>query len=229
MRPARAALVQELLPVFSIDIVEEANGAVRQLDLAQIFGDEVKEIWLEVGFGSGENLVACAKHNPQVGIIGCDPFFEGVGKLISRINTTKLENIRIYPGDARDLLRALPPSCLSKLFALFPDPWPKKRHHKRRLFQTSFLGSIAGSLQDDGEVIFSTDHAEYARWVLGLFLESPYFAWEVRSADDWLQHPKDVASTRYELKALRAGRRSLFLRFRRKGSVLSTGGESCLG
>ena len=95
MRPARAALVQDLLPVFSIDIVEEANGAARQLNLAQIFGDEVKEIWLEVGFGSGENLVACAKHNPQVGIIGCDPFLEGVGKLISRINIAKLENIRI--------------------------------------------------------------------------------------------------------------------------------------
>ncbi|MBT06235.1 MAG: tRNA (guanosine(46)-N7)-methyltransferase TrmB [Rhodospirillaceae bacterium] len=229
MRHGRAALVHDLLPVFCIDLVEEADGTVRQLNLAQMFGDEVKEIWLEVGFGSGENLVACAKHNPQVGIIGCDPFFEGVGKLISQIDTEKLENIRIYPGDARALLRALPPSCLSKLFALFPDPWPKRRHHKRRLFQTSFLDSVAGSLQDDGEVVFSTDHAEYARWVLGLFLESPYFAWEVRSADDWLQHPIGVVSTRYELKALREGRRSLFLRFRRKGFALSSGGKSCLG
>jgi len=222
MRHGREALVQELLPVFSVDIVREANGRVRQLDLPSIFGDGVKEIWLEVGFGSGENLVECAKHNPQVGIIGCDPFFEGVGKLISRINTAKLDNIRIYPGDVRDLLPALPPSCLSKLFVLFPDPWPKKRHHKRRLFQASFLDSIAGCLRDEGEVIFSTDHSEYARWVLGLLLESPYFVWEAGCAEDWLRHPEDVATTRYEYKALQSGRQSLFLRFRRTGVVFSS-------
>mgnify|MGYP001289891837 CR=1 FL=1 len=221
MRHGRATLVQDLLPVFGIDIVKDTNGKVQQLDLSRIFGDGVREFWLEVGFGNGENLVECAKHNPQVGIIGCDPFFEGVGKLISRMNIAKVDNIRIFPGDVRDLLPALPSSCLSKFFALFPDPWPKKRHHKRRLFQKSFLGSIAESLRDDGQVIFSSDHAEYARWVLGLFLESPYFVWEAESAEDWLCHPKDVVATRYEHKARRLGRRSLFLRFQRTGAVFS--------
>ena len=219
MRQGRAALVQHLLPSFGIDIVEEADGRVRPLDLPRIFGDGIKEVWLEVGFGSGENLAECAKHNPRVGMIGCDPFFEGVGKLISRINTAKLNNIRIYPGDVRDLFPALPPSCLAKLFVLFPDPWPKKRHHKRRLIQASFLGFIAETLQNGGEVIFSTDHAEYARWVLGLFLESQYFTWEAESAEDWLCHPENVVTTRYEHKALRSGRSSLFLKFRRTGVV----------
>ncbi|MEE2694270.1 MAG: tRNA (guanosine(46)-N7)-methyltransferase TrmB [Pseudomonadota bacterium] len=229
MRHGRAALVRDLLPILAIEVVEEISGGILPLDLPQIFGDGAKEVWLEVGFGSGENLVECAKRNPQVGIIGCDPFVEGVGKLISRINAANVDNIRIYPGDVRDLLPVLPSSCLAKVFALFPDPWPKKRHRKRRLFQRSFVGLIAEPLRDDGEVIFSTDHDEYARWVLGLFLESPYFVWEAESAEDWLRRPEDLVITRYEHKALRSGRGSLFLRFRRTGVVSSLGVESCPG
>ena len=217
MRRGRAALVKSLLPAFGIEIVRDSDSSAQMLNLAEIFGCNVEAIWLEVGFGSGENLVECAKNNPQVGIIGCDPFFEGIGKLLSRISSEKLENIRIFPGDVRDLLPALPVPCLEKIFVLFPDPWPKKRHHKRRLFQTGFLELLASATMPNAEVFFSTDHEEYARWVLALFLQSPLFTRDSKAGENWCCRPPNIVSTRYENKALRAGRRSMFLKFRRNG------------
>ena len=217
MRRGRTALVESLLPAFGIEIARDLDSSAQMLNLREIFDCDVRPIWLEIGFGSGENLVECAKKNPQVGVIGCDPFFEGVGKLLSRISAEKLENIRIFPDDVRDLLPALPVSCLEKIFVLFPDPWPKKRHHKRRLFQTGFLELLAGATMPNAEVFFSTDHDEYARWVLALFIHSPFFSWEPKAARDWRCRPPNIVSTRYETKALRAGRRSMFLKFRRNG------------
>ena len=217
MRRGRTALVESLLPAIGIKIIRDLDSSVQMLNLPGIFDCNIGAIWLEVGFGSGENLVECAKKNPQVGIIGCDPFFEGVGKLLSQISAEKLENIRIFPDDVRDLLPALPVSCLEKIFVLFPDPWPKKRHHKRRLFQTGFLELLAGATMPNAEVFFSTDHDEYARWVLALFLHSPFFTWESKVGEDWRCRFPNIVSTRYENKALRAGRHSMFLKFRRNG------------
>jgi len=217
MRRGRIALVESLLPAFQIEIVRDSGGSAQMLNLPEIFGGNIGEIWLEVGFGGGENLVECAKNNPQVGVIGCDPFFEGVGKLLSRISVEKLENIRIFPGDVRDLLPVLPAPCLEKIFVLFPDPWPKKRHHKRRLFQAGFLELLANAAMSNAEVFFATDNDEYAYWVLALFQRSPFFSSESRAGEDWLCRPPNIVSTRYENKALRAGRRSMFLKFRRNG------------
>jgi tRNA (guanine-N7-)-methyltransferase len=215
MRTGRMALVESLLPAYVIEVARDPDSSVQMLNLPEIFDCDVEAIWLEIGFGNGENIVECATKNPQVGIIGCDPFFEGVGKLLSRISAAKLENIRIFPGDVRDLLPALPVPCLAKILVLFPDPWPKKRHHKRRLFQTGFVELLANATIPSAEVVFSTDHGEYARWVLALFLHSSFFTWESKTAEDWRCRPPNIVCTRYENKALRVGRRSMFLKFYR--------------
>ena len=174
---------------------------------------------MEIGFGGGENVSESAIRNPRTGIIGSDPFLAGVGKLLSRISVARIDNIRIFPGDVRDLLPALPQACISKLFVLFPDPWPKKRHRKRRLFQRSFIHSLARISTPNGEVIVATDNDAYKRWVLELFLESPFFSWEAKKAEDWRCRPADVVCTRYENKARREGRHSTFLKFRRNDVI----------
>ena len=215
MRPGRAALFDRLLPPITIKLERDNAGTVKLLDLTKIFGKDVQEIWLEVGVGGGEHLMDCARKNPEVGVIGCEPFLEGVGKLLSRINTHQPQNIRIFPGDVRVLLSALPPACLAKVFVLFPDPWPKKRHHKRRLFQQSFIEILADSMASDAHVIVSTDHVEYARWILNLILQTMSFSWQPKTAKDWRCRPLGTLATRYEAKAQTEGRRIIYLKFRR--------------
>jgi tRNA (guanine-N7-)-methyltransferase len=168
---------------------------------------------LEVGFGGGEHLAAQAKLNPHLGFIGCEPFENGVAKLLGQVRAHGLSNVRVHPDDARDILGRLPDQCLSVIFVLFPDPWPKARHHKRRFIQPATLDQIARVLKPGGELRVATDHPDYAQWALMHLIRDERFAWSAKSAADWRVRPPDWVITRYEQKALAAGRACVYLRF----------------
>ena len=154
--------------------------------------------------------------HPHVDLIGCEPFVEGVVKVLSAIEEHALGNIRVHDSDAREVLRALPPACLDRAFVLFPDPWPKKRHVKRRLVNVETLGLLARALRPGGELRLGTDIGDYARTMLIALAAVPELHWTAQSPDDWRRRPADWPQTRYEAKALREGRRCAFLRMVRR-------------
>lgn len=204
MRAGRSVLIDTLLPKVAIEIAKAPDGAVQTLDFANLFNCSVDQVWLEIGFGGGENVVECAIRNPRVGIIGSDPFFEGVGKLLSRISVAGIDNIRIYPGDVRDLLPTLPPACLSKFFILFPDPWPKKRHHKRRIFSAKFVHDLAFCLKPSGKLYVSTDCRNYAQIILDLIAQEPF----LKTLDRTNQNASQLcrkSETKYETRGISLG------------------------
>ena len=164
--------------------------------------DGVDDVWLEIGFGAGEHLLALARAHPHVGLIGAEPYEAGVAKLLSRVANDPPANIRIHEGDARQIIEALPDACLGKVFILFPDPWPKTRHHKRRFIQTEMLDRLARVMKPGAELRFASDDAGYAEWTLERVLAHPAFAWTARGPSDWKMRPSDWPQTRYEAKAL---------------------------
>lgn len=206
LRPGRERLMAELLP----------NIAVKSgVPLTDQFPSSIRELWLEIGFGGGEHLAAQAEGNPDVGIVGCEPFVNGVAKLLTQIDALGLDNVRIYADDARDIFPDIPDGMLDKVFLLFPDPWPKAKHHKRRLVQAPFLDDMARLLKDGGEFRFASDHMGYVRWVLKRLIDHPDFEWMAESPADWRDPPDGWTRTRYQQKAL-AGDVIVYLRFRRK-------------
>ena len=216
LRPGRRGLLETLLPAVELRL-PEGGGAI---DPAQPFAlqpGEARpdEIWLEIGFGAGEHLAWQAAAHPGVGIIGCEPYRSGVAALLSRIEAEGLRNVRILPDDARPLLWRLVPASLGRVFILFPDPWPKARHHRRRIVSRPVLDRLAAAMRDGAELRLATDDVDYLRWMLALAAGHPAFEWQVRGPDDWRTRPPDWPPTRYEEKALREGRRPAFLRFRR--------------
>ncbi len=215
LRGRQQRLIDELLPTLAIELPEQ--GA---LDLKALF-PHTDEIWLEVGFGAGEHLVWQARQNPGVGFIGCEPFINGLAKLLAKIEDARIENnaftnIRIFPGDARMLLERLPDASLGRAFLLFPDPWPKTRHHKRRFVQTQVLDELARVLRDGAEFRVASDISGYVAWVLERVMPHLAFEWTAEGASDWRQRGPDWPPTRYEAKAIKAGRRPAYLKFRRK-------------
>ena len=184
------------------------------MDPAALFGDR-RPVWLEIGFGDGAHLAAQAAAHPEIGFIGVEPFVNGVAALLARIDREGLANIRIFTDDARLLLGALPDASVARLFVLFPDPWPKRRHHKRRLVNRATVAEFARILAPGGELRLATDDAGYARWMLEALLAEPRLDWLAERAADWRERPADQPPTRYEAKALAAGRRPVHLRFRR--------------
>ncbi len=183
---------------------------------AALFPAAVSEIWLEIGFGAGDHLAWQALRNSEVGLLGCEPFVEGVANLLSRIERDALRNIRILDDDARLLLDALAPASLDRVFILFPDPWPKTRHHKRRIVTTETLDCLARAMRPGAELRLATDHADYAAWMLAHATDHPDFAWTARRPADWRVRPADWPGTRYEAKADLQGRRSCYFSFRRR-------------
>lgn len=171
------------------------------------------ETWLEIGFGGGEHLLWQARANPGVGLIGCEPFEDGVVKVLSAIEDEALRNVRIHMDDARDLLRALPPGALSRAFILFPDPWPKRKHQKRRLVSAATLNLLAQAMKPDAELRIATDIGDYARSALEAIYEEGSFAWRARRPCDWRARPCDWPETRYEAKAASAGRKRYYFSF----------------
>jgi tRNA (guanine-N7-)-methyltransferase len=175
-------------------------------------------LWLEIGFGGAEHLIWQAERNPHATIIGCEPFEEGVVKALAAIQEKRLTNVRIHPDDAREVLRALPAASLGRVFILFPDPWPKRKHVKRRLVSRSLLDQLARVMAPGAELRIATDIGDYVRTILIALADHPAFVWQAAAPDDWRARPADWPQTRYEQKALREGRRGYFLRFVRRGA-----------
>jgi tRNA (guanine-N7-)-methyltransferase len=203
-------LLAELLPKVAVDLSEPPPP-----DLRALFAPGTSAVWLEIGFGGAEHLVWQAQQNPNVGLIGCEPFEEGVVKALSAIDAGGLGNIRLLADDVRPLLRWLPEGSVSRVFMLFPDPWPKKRHLKRRLFSPDLLLLLARVLAPGGELRLATDIGDYARTALLAVQKVPQFRWTAEGPADWRVRPADWPATRYEAKAGREGRRCYFFRFLR--------------
>jgi len=178
----------------------------------------VDQVWLEVGFGGGEHLLWQAATHPNVGVIGAEPYVSGIAKLLSKLALTESatrRNIRLYMEDARDVIEALPDASLSRVFVLFPDPWPKTRHHKRRFIQMEMLDELARVMKKGAEFRFATDESGYLVWALERLMAHPAFIWNARSSSDWRERPPDWPQTRYEAKAVRDGRTCGYLTFAR--------------
>jgi len=210
LRPRQVALLETLLPKLALDLAAAAPS-----DLRSLFGD-VDEVRLESGFGGGEHLIAEAERHPRTGFIGIEPFVNGMAKALAAIEQRKLGNIRLHHGDATDLLSWLPQSSLAVIDLLYPDPWPKRRHWKRRFVQDDSVAAIARLLRRGGEFRFATDIADYAAWTLARLARSPDLTWTAERADDWRQPWPGFTSTRYEAKAKREGRAPCYLTFRRR-------------
>jgi tRNA (guanine-N7-)-methyltransferase len=209
--PRQAALFDQLLPDVVLNLADPAPAA-----LDQLFAVPVREVWLEIGFGGGEHMLWQAAHNPDVGLIGCEPFQDGVTKVLRGIEEGKIANLRLHADDARAVLRWLPEVSLARAFILFPDPWPKKRHQKRRLVSAGLLRELARVMPAGAELRLATDIGDYARWMLLALLEEGSFAWQPEGPSDWRQRPADWPATRYEQKALKEGRRCIYLSLRRR-------------
>ena len=207
LTPARARLIDDSLP----KIMPTLPEAQKKLDPRSLFPSSIKEIWLEIGFGNGEHLIAQAKANPDIGIIGCEPFMNGVSTCLAEIETHKIENIRIWPDDARLLLDALHPNGLNRVFILHPDPWPKKRHKKRRLVQTELLNTLSSLMKPNAELRMASDAPNLVEWMLEKAFHHPNLEWMAKSADDWRKRPSDWPQTKYERKGLKSGRPPVYM------------------
>jgi tRNA (guanine-N7-)-methyltransferase len=214
LRAGRSDLVATTLPRLAIP---PAGGAI---DLVSLFARPLREIWLEIGFGGGEHLAHQAEAHRDVGFIGAEPYINGIAGLLARIEDRKLDNVRLWPGDIRELLPRLPAGALVRAFILYPDPWPKARHHKRRLVAEPLLSELARVLAPGAELRLATDIPDYAAWMLERLTVHPAFAWQARRAADWQLRPDDQPETRYEAKAKAAGRVPAYLRFTRRNNVL---------
>ena len=213
MRQARQHLVDTLLPTIEITI----PAGEPSLDLEQLFVENMREVWLEIGFGSGEHLAQQAIENPSVGIIGCEPYINGVARLLADIDKHDLTNVKIFRDDARILLRALPGASIARTFILFPDPWPKMRHHKRRIIGPSTIPSLCRLMPPGTELRIATDDPSYKEWILQHMLACEEFEWRARHPVDWRERPVDWPETRYEMKANAAGRQCSYFMFDRRG------------
>jgi tRNA (guanine-N7-)-methyltransferase len=178
------------------------------------FPNGVHEIWLEVGFGAGEHLVWQAAQHPDIGLIGAEPYEMGVAKLLTKLAAAPLPNVRIHEGDGRDIIEALPDASLGRFFLLFPDPWPKTRHHKRRFLQMEMLDALARVLKPGAELRFATDDKSYLPYALERLMAHPAFDWLAQGISDWKSRPADWPPTRYETKAIKGP--PTFLRFARR-------------
>ncbi|MGD0142088.1 MAG: tRNA (guanine(46)-N(7))-methyltransferase TrmB [Rhizomicrobium sp.] len=195
-------LLEILLPQLRLTL---QSGADPRSYFSSLDTAATSDVWLEVGFGAGEHLLWQAEHHPNVGMIGAEPYISGIAKLLSKISLSiggSGRNIRIHDGDARDILEALPDASLGRVFILFPDPWPKVRHHKRRFIQTNTLDMLARVMKPGGELRFASDDADYAAWTLERVIAHPAFEWSAICAQDWKLRPPDWPETRYETKAL---------------------------
>ncbi len=213
LRPNQKDYLESDLDALSPGAVSwEVNPDRAPLDLNAVFGG--KPLWVEIGFGGGEHLVHQAKTYPEVGIIGCEPFINGVAMLLGKIRESGVSNLRVHPGDARDLFDVLPAGSVEKAFLLYPDPWPKKRHHRRRFVTQEHLEPLFHVLKPGAEFRVATDIPDYVRQTL---IEAPKagFEWLAEGPGDW-RHPwGDWHSTRYEMKALREGRMPHYMTFRK--------------
>ena len=213
LRPSQKDYLDSDLDALSPGPVSwEENPDRTNLDLNTVF--EGKPVWLEIGFGGGEHLVHQALQNPDVGIIGCEPFINGVAMLLGKLRDAKVSNLKVFPGDVRDMFDVLPDGSIEKAFLLYPDPWPKKRHHRRRFVTPEHLDPLFSALAPGAELRVATDIPDYVRQTM---IEVPKagFEWIAERPSDWRVPWDDWLSTRYEQKALREGRTPYYMTFRK--------------
>jgi tRNA (guanine-N7-)-methyltransferase len=208
LRKGRAHLMQDVLPSLSLGLAHPAPS-----DLKSLFVPPTSSVRLEIGFGGGKNLLHEARANPGIGHIGCDVYLNGVAKLVASIAEENLMNVRVHHGDAQPLLDWLPEGGLERLDILYPDPWPKRRHWKRRFISDDRVKRIARAVTKGGTVRFASDIPHYAEWALIRFLRSGAFRWMAETADDWRRPWPGFPGTRYEAKAMREGRKPAYLTF----------------
>ena len=219
LKNSQKAYLAEDLEALSLGSVSwETNPERKPLNLDLLFGD--KPVWLEIGFGGGEHLVNQAFNNPDVGIIGAEPYVNGVAMLLGKIRRTGVDNLSVHPGDVRDLLDVLPDASIDRTFLLYPDPWPKARHHRRRFVTPEHLGPLARVMKPNAVFRVATDIPDYVRQTLEE-LPGQGFSWAAEGPDDWRVPWDDWLSTRYEQKALREGRTPYYLTFIRDISSLN--------
>ena len=212
LRSHQADLIEHLLPRLSLDIASPSPP-----DLADLFDAPVDDIRLEIGFGGGEHLIAEALAFPKIGFIGCEPYVNGMAKILAQIEAHTIGNIRLFAGDAAELLAWAPPRSLARIDLIHPDPWPKRRHWKRRFVQDATVAAMARVLKVDGEFRFVSDIADYCAWTLAHLSGSRDFVWTAERASDWRLPWADYTMTRYGRKAEREGRHAAYLRFRKIG------------
>jgi tRNA (guanine-N7-)-methyltransferase len=210
LRPNQERLFAALLPRLALDLSQPAPA-----ELKELFPVPVKTVDLEIGFGGGESMIARARERPDFGFIGVEPFVNGMAKALAAIESAGLRNVRLHFDDAAGLIAWLPEASLARIDLIHPDPWPKRRHWKRRFVQDETVAQLGRILRQGGEFRFVTDIADYAAWTLQRFLRSPNFEWTADRADDWRMPWRDFTGTRYHAKAARAERPSCFLIFRR--------------
>jgi len=210
LKPRQARLMETLLA--KITLPDPAAGSI---DPRLLF-PQAEEIGLEIGFGGGEHLAWQAARNRCAAYIGAEPYLNGVAKLLVLVDDEKLDNVRVHAGDARPLMQALPDASLDRLFVIHPDPWPKKRHFKRRMISPWFFGEAARLVKSGGELRVASDIEDYVRWTLMHAQNAADFEWTATRAADWRRRPDDWPQTRYEAKAVREGRAPAYLIFRRR-------------
>ena len=199
-------LLNELLPKLELDLSKAPEAQ---------FAKPTGPRWIEIGFGGGEHLAWQAGQNPEISFIGCEPFINGVGKALILIDDDNLKNIKLHANDARDVLDWLEPGSIDRAFVLYPDPWPKKRHHKRRFLGVENFNRLARVLKPGAELRIATDIADYARHILAAYQACGEFTWTAKRPDDWRVPPEDWPTTRYEQKAIREGRKCNYFIFER--------------
>jgi tRNA (guanine-N7-)-methyltransferase len=219
LRPGRQRLMDELLPRLAIPAPAEGR-----IDPFALFPSRPRALWLEIGFGGGEHLAVQAARHPEIGVLGSEVFVNGIATLLAAIEHERLGNIRIWPEDARLLLDTLPDACLERVFLLFPDPWPKRRHADRRFIGPDNLARLARVLAQGGELRVASDDPGHVAWALMHLRRHPAFRWCAARADDWRRPPADWVPTRYEAKARGQGRRPAYLRFLRTAARNPGGG-----
>ncbi|TNE67124.1 MAG: tRNA (guanosine(46)-N7)-methyltransferase TrmB [Alphaproteobacteria bacterium] len=205
----KQGLMDDLLPRISVQIPD----GDQMIDPASLFTSPKRALWLEIGFGKGEHLAWQAEAHPDVGLVGCEPYLNGVAGLLTHIEEREIDNIRIYGDDARHVLWKLPDASVERVFLLHPDPWPKARHARRRFVNPSNLDDIARVMVDGGEFRVGTDHPIYREWTALQMSARTDFEWLAEGPEDWLTRPDDWPETRYEAKALEG--RATYFRFRR--------------
>jgi tRNA (guanine-N7-)-methyltransferase len=211
LRAGQEQRLAELLPTLRVAL--PALG--RKLDPTTLFPHPVDELRLEIGFGGGEHLAAQAGRAPGTGFIGAEPFVNGVVKLLRAVDEAALRNVRVWDEDVTALLSALPDACLARVDLLYPDPWPKRRQRKRRFVSDETLREIARLLKPEGRFRFASDIDDYAGWTLVRAARCPGLAWTARASSDWTRPWPDWPGTRYEAKAVAAGRKPTYLEFAR--------------
>jgi tRNA (guanine-N7-)-methyltransferase len=211
LRAHQADLVERFLPTLALDVDAPLPG-----DLPSLFAAKVGDVRMEIGFGGGEHLLAEAAAFPETGFIGCEPYLNGMAKMLARLEEQASGNVRLFGGDAAELLARLPAASLARIDLIHPDPWPKKRHWKRRFVQDATIAAMARVIRPGGEFRFVCDIPDYCSWTLQHLARSPDFEWTAERADDWRRPWAGYTMTRYGRKAQREGRTAAYLVFRRR-------------